>query len=105
MAVIPNPVNSVVVNGHLLVPEPLGPRHNDRDEFEQAIRSALAECDVRVVFVDSWNAYHASGGGIHCGTNTVRRLRDPAWWKYSGSPEDKGKGEGVAAPPDTRLTP
>ena len=80
MAVIPNAVNSVVVNGHLLVPKPLGPRLNDTDGFEQAIRAALAGCDVRVVFIDSWNAYHTSGGEVHCGTNTFRRLRDPAWW-------------------------
>ena len=80
LAVIPNAVNSVVVNGHLLVPKPLGPRVNEKDMFEQAIRAALAGCDVRVDFIDSWNAYHASGGEIHCGTNTFRRLRDPAWW-------------------------
>ena len=80
LAVIPNAVNSVVVNGHLLVPEPLGPRVNEADGFEQAIRAALAGCGVRVVFIDSWNAYHTSGGEIHCGTNTFRRLRDPAWW-------------------------
>lgn len=80
LAVIPNPVNSVVVNGHLLVPKPLGPLLNEKDGFELAIREALAGCDVRVVFIDSWNAYHLSGGEIHCGTNTFRRLRDPAWW-------------------------
>ena len=80
MAVIPNPVNSVVVNGHLLVPKPLGPRVGGKDLFEQAIREKLTACDVRVVFVDSWNAYHVSGGEVHCGTNTFRRPRDPAWW-------------------------
>ena len=80
LAVIPNPINSVVVNGHLLVPQPLGPRLNEKDGFEQAMREALAGCDVRVVFIDSWNAYHLSGGEIHCGTNTFRHLRDPAWW-------------------------
>jgi protein-arginine deiminase len=80
LAVIPNPVNSAVVNGHLLVPKPLGPRLNETDGFEQAIRAALAGCDVRVVFIDSWNAYHLSGGEVHCGTNAFRRLRDPEWW-------------------------
>jgi protein-arginine deiminase len=81
MAVIPNPVNSVVVNGYLLVPKPFGPQLNGQDGFEKAIREALVGCDVRVVFIDSWDAYHMSGGEIHCGTNTFRRLRDPAWWK------------------------
>ena len=81
-AVIPNAVNSAVVNGHLLVPKPFGPQLNDEDGFEQAIREALAGCDVRVVFINSWDAYHTSGGEVHCGTNAFRRLRDPAWWAH-----------------------
>jgi protein-arginine deiminase len=81
MAVIPNAVNSAVVNGHLLAPAPRGPHQNGKDLFEEAIREALATCDVRVVFVDAWRAYHMSGGEVHCGTNTFRRLREPAWWK------------------------
>lgn len=81
-AVIPNAVNSMVVNGHLLAPEPRGPRLNGRDLFEEAIRNALAGCEVRVVFVDAWRAFHEGGGEFHCGTNTFRRLRDPAWWKH-----------------------
>ena len=89
LAVIPNAVNSVVVNGHLLVPKPLGPQLNEKDGFEQAIREALAGCDVRVVFIDSWNAYHTSGGEIHCGTNTFRRLRDPAWWTHVGNADER----------------
>jgi hypothetical protein len=80
MAVIPNPVNSLVVNGHLLVPQPRGPRQDEKDRFEVAIRESLAGCDVRLVFIDTWQAYHSSGGEIHCGTNAFRRLRDPAWW-------------------------
>ena len=89
MAVIPNAVNSVVVNGHLLVPKPLGPRQNGKDVFEQAFRAVLAGCEVRVVFIDSWNAFHASGGEIHCGTNTFRHLRDPAWWTHLGNADEK----------------
>lgn len=81
-AVIPNAVNSVVVNGHLLVPKPLGPKLNEQDGFEQAIRDALTGCNVRVLFIDSWDAYHSSGGEVHCGTNAFRRLRDPAWWTH-----------------------
>jgi protein-arginine deiminase len=90
-AVIPSAVNSMVVNGHLLVAEPRGPRVDSKDAFEEAIRAALAECDVRVVFIDSWNAYHTSGGEIHCGTNTFRHLRSPAWWKFVGDQEEKSK--------------
>jgi len=90
-AVIPNAVNSVVVNRHLLVPEPHGPQHNGKDCFEEAIREALAACDVRVVFIDTWNAYHSAGGEIHCGTNTIRRLRDPAWWTHAVKSGDQVK--------------
>jgi len=90
-AVIPNAVNSVVVNRHLLVPEPHGPQHDGKDCFEAAIRQALAACDVRVVFIDTWNAYHSSGGEIHCGTNTFRRLRDPAWWTHVVKTSDQVK--------------
>ena len=90
-AVIPNAVNSVVVNRHLLVPAPYGPLHDGRDCFEEAIRQALAACDVRVVFIDTWNAYHSAGGEIHCGTNTFRRLRDPAWWTQAVESGDQGK--------------
>jgi protein-arginine deiminase len=85
-AVIPNAVNSAVVNGHVLAPEPRGPRQEGKDLFEEAIRDALAGCDVCVVFVDAWRAYHAAGGEFHCGTNTFRRLRDPAWWKQVERP-------------------
>jgi Protein-arginine deiminase (PAD) len=90
-AVIPNAVNSVVVNRHLLVPAPHGPELGGRDYFEEAIRRALASCDVRVVFIDTWNAYHSAGGEIHCGTNTFRRLRDPVWWKHVVNAGDEGK--------------
>jgi protein-arginine deiminase len=81
-AVIPNAVNSLVVNGYVVAPEPRGPRRDGKDLFEEAIRAAFAGCDVKVVFVDAWRAYHTIGGEIHCGTNTFRRLRDPAWWKH-----------------------
>ena len=81
-AVIPNAVNSVAVNRHLLVPAPYGPQLDGTDLFEEGIRQVLAECDVRVIFIDTWDAYHSAGGEIHCGTNTFRRLRDPAWWKH-----------------------
>ena len=91
LAVIPNAVNSVVVNGYLLVAAPLGPQLNEMDGFEQAIRASLAACDVRVVFIDAWKAYHVAGGEVHCGTNTFRRLRDPAWWTHVGKADEKAE--------------
>jgi protein-arginine deiminase len=82
MAVIPNAVNSLVVNGHMIAPDPRGPRHDGKDLLAEAIRHALRRCEVQVSFIDVWDAYHARGGELHCGTNTIRRLRDPAWWKH-----------------------
>jgi hypothetical protein len=79
-AVIPSPVNSVVVNGHLLVPAPHGPIVGGADRFEVSIRQLLAECEVQVHFIDSWNSWHRMGGEVHCGTNVFRRLATPQWW-------------------------
>ena len=91
VAVIPNAVNSMAVNGDLLVAEPRGPLLDGKDAFEDAIRAALTECNVRVVFIDAWDAYHTSAGEIHCGTNTFRRLRDPAWWNHVANKDEKSK--------------
>lgn len=81
-AAIPNAVNSLIVNGHVFAPDPRGPRHEAKDLFAEAIRTAMSGCDVQVSFVDVWDAYHSRGGELHCGTNAIRRLRDPAWWKH-----------------------
>ncbi|MCC6441934.1 MAG: hypothetical protein IT210_00605 [Armatimonadetes bacterium] len=32
--------------------------------------------------MDAWHPYHVNSGGLHCGTNAVRRLPEPAWWRY-----------------------
>jgi protein-arginine deiminase len=82
MAVIPNGVNGLVANGHFLVPAPRGPKHEGKDLLAEAIVSALGDCDVAVAFVDVWHGYHIRAGELHCGTNAIRRLCDPAWWKH-----------------------
>ncbi len=73
-AVIPNPINSLICNGHLIAPDPAGPKVNRRDVFQEAIRGALQPLGLRVHFVDVWDVFHCRGGEIHCGTNTIRRL-------------------------------
>jgi protein-arginine deiminase len=83
IAVIPNAVNALVFNGYFVAAEPRGPKQDGNDLFEEAIRQSLASCDVKVMFVDAWDAYHVMAGEIHCGTNTLRRLRDAEWWKYT----------------------
>lgn len=81
-AVIPNAVNCIVADGHVVATDPRGPRHDGKDVFQEAIRQALSGCDVDVAFVDAWDAYHSMGGEVHCGTNAFRRLADPAWWNH-----------------------
>jgi len=81
MAVIPNSINSLIVNGHAIVPDPEGPLVDGEDAFARVIRTALSACGIQVHFVDVWDTYHWLGGEIHCGTNTLRRISDPVWWK------------------------
>jgi len=81
MAVIPNCINSLIINGHAVVPDPLGPQVDGEDAFARVIQSALSACGIQVHFLDVWDTYHWLGGEIHCGTNTVRRISNPMWWK------------------------
>lgn len=52
----------------LVIPE------NTVDLFEACIAAVLAPSGVQIEWVDSWH-YHVHGGGIHCGTNVLRRVR------------------------------
>ena len=80
VAVIPNCVNGLICNGHVILPDPLGPRVNGEDAFAMAVRAPLESIGVEVHFVDIWEPYHAGAGEVHCGTNAIRRLRQPVWW-------------------------
>ncbi len=81
MAVIPNAVNSLVVNGHMIVPDPRSPKDQGNELFRDAIKLALKDCSVEVSFVNVWECYHEWAGELHCGTNTIRTLRFADWWK------------------------
>jgi hypothetical protein len=81
LAVIPNGVNSLVIGRDVIVPDPCGPIIGGEDRFQTVIREQLAPLGLRLHFVDIWEPYHTRAGEIHCGTNTVRRLRNPLWWK------------------------
>ncbi|GAB4468391.1 MAG: hypothetical protein OHK0029_40750 [Armatimonadaceae bacterium] len=80
LAVLPNPVNSLVLGKTVLIPAPEGPKINGADLFQKAIRERLEPLGLRLHFMDIWEPYHTRSGEIHCGTNTVRRLRNPQWW-------------------------
>jgi len=74
-AVVPNPVNSLICNGHVIAPDPAGPRVNGHDVFQEAIRGTLQSLGVHVHFVDVWDVFHCRGGEVHCGTNAIRRMK------------------------------
>ena len=84
LAVIPNGVNGLVVNGHYLVPAPCGAIVAGKDIFEEAIRTRLGKLGLKLHFLDIWEPYHSNSGEIHCGTNAIRRPNRIDWWKYWG---------------------
>lgn len=84
LAVIPNGVNGLVVNGHYIVPAPCGATVAGKDIFEEAIRTRLVKLGLKLHFLDIWEPYHSRSGEIHCGTNAIRRPKRNDWWKYWG---------------------
>ncbi|MBC8134984.1 MAG: hypothetical protein H8F28_03750 [Fibrella sp.] len=86
LAVIPNGVNSLIVGRDVIIPAPNGPKIGTTDLFEAAIRERLEPLGLRLHFVDIHEPYHVRSGEIHCGTNAVRRLKNPRWWSRSSLP-------------------
>ncbi|MDX1972122.1 MAG: protein-arginine deiminase family protein [Candidatus Sumerlaeia bacterium] len=77
-ALIPNMVNSLVINGHLVIPDPNGPVINERDIFQNYMAQQFAEDAIQLHFVDD-RQYHKWSGNVHCGTN-VKREGPSQWW-------------------------
>jgi protein-arginine deiminase len=80
LSVIPNPVNCLVCNGHVILPDPRGPRVRGVDPFQHAISEPLEAEGLTVHFVDVWEPYHVRSGEVHCATNAIRLLANPTWW-------------------------
>jgi protein-arginine deiminase len=78
-AIIPNLINSLVVNGHLVAPDPRGPVIDGKDQLQQAFRTLVASSGLEVHFVDD-RRYHTWSGNVHCGTNARREPYDTPWW-------------------------
>jgi protein-arginine deiminase len=68
---VPNVVNALVVNGHVIMADPDGPSVDGHDAFQRYAREALAGLPVAVHFVDD-RLYHRWSGNVHCATNTIR---------------------------------
>lgn len=91
-AVIPNPINCVVCNDHILLGSPEGPRVDGRDAFVLDIQDRLEPLGKTIHFLDVWESLHIHNGGIHCATNAVRRMANPEWWSsaVAGEPVSDG---------------
>lgn len=90
LAVIPNGVNSLVIGRDVIIPAPNGPRIGKTDPFEDAIRERFHPLGLRSHFIDIHEPYHVRSGEIHCGTNAVRRLKNPRWWTRDSRSQNSG---------------
>lgn len=81
VAWLPNAVNLLVVDRHLVLPDPcFGPW---RDDIVQQLAATGYQLDRAVdgfSFIPTWD-YHLGDGEIHCGTNSLRELPATPWWQ------------------------
>ncbi|MBE9050068.1 protein-arginine deiminase [Nostocales cyanobacterium LEGE 11386] len=77
----PNMVNMIVLNQHLAIPKPFGPKVNDQCQFEAYVKEVLEPLGLVCHFIDDWDPYFREGGEIHCGTNTSRQPFAQKWWE------------------------
>ena len=76
---LPNMLNSVVVNGELLVSNPRGPIINGRDYIQEEFRRLVAISDLNVRFIED-SYYQELGGNSGDATNTTREGEDDPFW-------------------------
>lgn len=79
-ALIPNMINSLVVNGHLVASDPTGPVVDGTDLLQAWFREAVADSGLEVHFVNDWR-YHSWSGNVHCATNATRVPYELPWWE------------------------
>ena len=73
-ALMPNMVNSVHLNGHMLMADPRGPADAGKDLIQEYVRGLLGKEGIEAHFVDDL-VYHNWGGNVHCGTNVAYSFR------------------------------
>ncbi|MEG4571800.1 protein-arginine deiminase family protein [Microcoleus sp. N3A4] len=76
----PNMVNSVPVNGKLLVSNPRGPMIDGVDYTQERLRQLLLPAGVSVSFLDD-RYYQELKGNVQSATNTVRKPEEPPFWQ------------------------
>jgi protein-arginine deiminase len=80
-SLVPNMVNSAVLNGYFLVADPRGPRENGTDLLQNQVREILKDIPLQIRFLDD-RQYHKWSGNVHCATNVRRQGFSSPWWKY-----------------------
>ncbi|MFB0565622.1 MAG: protein-arginine deiminase family protein [Candidatus Aminicenantaceae bacterium] len=78
-AVVPNMVNSTILNGHILIVAPNGPEIDGKDQLEEEMRRLLSGLPLKLHFLDAI-LYHNWGGEVHCATNVRRDGFQTPWW-------------------------
>ena len=76
----PNMVNSVPVNGKLLVSNPRGPMIDGVDYTQERLRQLLLPAGVSLSFLDD-RYYQELKGNVQSATNTVRKPEDRPFWQ------------------------
>ena len=79
LALVPNMVNSAVLNEHIYIVAPNGPVIEGKDLLEAEMHRLLNGLPVEPYFLDA-RLYHRGGGEIHCGTNIRRDGFPQPWW-------------------------
>lgn len=76
----PNMVNSVAINGELLVSNPGGALINGRDYTEEKFRRLVADSSLNINFMDD-KYYQELKGNVQDATNTTRLGKNYSFWK------------------------
>ncbi|GBF80361.1 protein-arginine deiminase family protein [Aphanothece sacrum] len=77
----PNMVNMLVLNQHLAIPKPFGPKIKGECQLELFVRKSLEWLGFTCHFIDDWEPYFLGRGEIHCGTNARRKPFSQKWWE------------------------
>jgi protein-arginine deiminase len=76
----PNIINMIVLDKHLGIPKPYGPKVEGHCQFEAYTERVLGQLGLICHFIDDWEPYFRKFGDIHCGTNTRRQPFTKKWW-------------------------
>jgi protein-arginine deiminase len=80
VALVPNMVNSTVLNGHIFIVAPNGPVIDGQDQLEEEMRRLISGLPLTPHFLDA-QIYHRRGGEVHCATNVRRDGFSTVWWE------------------------